>query len=630
MCACKLSKMVVEYLFVKFCVKVKNLKCRENLRNIAIIAHVDHGKTTLVDELLKQSGIFRSNEVVQERVMDSNDLERERGITILSKNTSVHYKDVKINIVDTPGHADFGGEVERILTMVDGVLLLVDAFEGCMPQTRFVLRKALALEKKVIVVVNKIDRPGARPAEVVDEVLDLFIELGANEDQIDFPVVYASAKDGYSSLDPAVREGDMRPLFDSILENIESPEGDIDAPLQVLFSSLDYDDYIGRIGIGRVERGRIHRNDMVVLCKTDGTQENVKISRLYQFEGLKRVEVEDAAVGDLICVSGIADLNIGETICAPDCVEPLPFVKIDEPTISMNFMVNDSPFAGQDGKYVTSRNIRDRLFKEVETNVSMRVEETDSTDCFKVSGRGELHLSILIETMRRENYEFQVSRPQVITKTENGQLLEPIELLIVEVPEEYVGAVMQKIGARRGELENMGTRDGGSTHLEFRIPARGLIGYRSEFMTDTNGNGIMNNLFAGYEPYKGDIQTRERGSIVVHETGETSAYGLFNTQDRGRLFVGPGVPVYEGMIVGECAKNEDIVCNVCKQKHLTNTRASGSDDALRLVPHTVLSLEQSMEFIKEDELVEITPRNIRLRKKILSKEQRMKDWAKRK
>lgn len=562
--------------------------------------------------------------------MDSNDLERERGITILSKNTSVHYKDVKINIVDTPGHADFGGEVERILTMVDGVLLLVDAFEGCMPQTRFVLRKALALNKKVIVVVNKIDRPGARPVEVIDEVLDLFIELGANDDQIDFPVVYASAKDGYASLDPDVREGNMRPLFDSILENIESPEGDMDAPLQVLFSSLDYDDYIGRIGIGRVERGKIHRNDSMVLCKTDGTQENVKISRLYQFEGLKRVEVESAAVGDLICVSGIADLNIGETICSPDCIEPLPFVKIDEPTLAMNFMVNDSPFAGQDGKYVTSRNIRDRLFKEVETNVSMRVEETDSTDCFKVSGRGELHLSILIETMRRENYEFQVSRPQVITKIENGQLLEPIELLIIEVPEEYVGAVMQKIGARRGELENMGARDGGSTHLEFRIPARGLIGYRSEFMTDTNGNGIMNNLFAGYEPYKGDIQTRERGSIVVHETGETSAYGLFNTQDRGRLFVGPGVPVYEGMIVGECAKNEDIVCNVCKQKHLTNTRASGSDDALRLVPHTVLSLEQSMEFIKDDELVEVTPHSIRLRKRILSKEQRMKDQAKRK
>lgn len=606
------------------------MKCRENLRNIAIIAHVDHGKTTLVDELLKQSGIFRQNEVVQDRVMDSNDLERERGITILSKNTSVHYKDVKINIVDTPGHADFGGEVERILTMVDGVLLLVDAFEGCMPQTRFVLRKALALDKKVIVVVNKIDRPGARPAEVVDEVLDLFIELGANDDQIDFPVVYASARDGYASLNSDVREGDMRPLFDSILENIESPEGEMDAPLQVLFSSLDYDDYIGRIGIGRVARGKIKRNDNVVLCKTDGTQENVKISRLYQFEGLKRAEVEEAAVGDLICVSGITDLNIGETICAPDCIEPLPFVKIDEPTLSMNFMVNDSPFAGQDGKYVTSRNIRDRLFKEVETNVSMRVEETDSTDCFKVSGRGELHLSILIETMRRENYEFQVSRPQVITKTENGQLLEPIELLIVEVPEEYVGAVMQKIGARRGELENMGTRDGGSTHLEFRIPARGLIGYRSEFMTDTNGNGIMNNLFAGYEPFKGDIQTRERGSIIVHETGETSAYGLFNTQDRGRMFVGPGVPVYEGMIVGECAKNEDIVCNVCKQKHLTNTRASGSDDALRLVPHTVLSLEQSMEFIKDDELVEITPHSIRLRKRTLSKEQRMKEWAKKK
>lgn len=562
--------------------------------------------------------------------MDSNDLERERGITILSKNTSVHYKGVKINIVDTPGHADFGGEVERILTMVDGVLLLVDAFEGCMPQTRFVLRKALALEKKVIVVVNKIDRPGARPAEVVDEVLDLFIELGANEDQIDFPVVYASARDGYASLDPTVREGDMRPLFDSILENIESPEGDIDAPLQVLFSSLDYDDYIGRIGVGRVERGRIKRNETVVLCKTDGTRENFKISRLYQFEGLKRVEVEEAAVGDLICVSGIADLNIGETICDPSCVEPLPFVKIDEPTISMNFMVNDSPFAGQDGKFVTSRNLRDRLFKEVETNVSMRVEETDSTDCFKVSGRGELHLSILIETMRRENYEFQVSRPQVITKTENGQLLEPIELLIVEVPEEYVGAVMQKIGARRGELENMGTREGGSTHLEFKIPARGLIGYRSEFMTDTNGNGIMNNVFDSYEPYKGDIQTRERGSIIAHETGETSAYGLFNTQDRGRLFVGPGVPVYEGMIVGECSKNEDIVCNVCKQKHLTNTRASGSDDALRLVPHTVLSLEQSMEFIKDDELVEVTPHAIRLRKRILSKEQRMKEQAKKK
>ena len=597
---------------------------RQDIRNVAIIAHVDHGKTTLVDELLKQSGIFRQNEQVAERVMDSNDLERERGITILSKNTAVHYKGVKINIVDTPGHADFGGEVERILMMVDGVLLLVDAFEGCMPQTRFVLKKALGLKKKVIVVVNKIDRPGARPAEVIDEVLDLFIELGAQEDQLDFPVVYASAKDGYSSLDPTVREGDMRPLFDSILEHIDPPKGDMNGPLQILFSSLDYDDYIGRIGVGRVERGRIKRNEQVVLCKTDGERENVKISKLYQFEGLKRVEVEEASLGDLVCVSGIADLNIGETACDPEHLEPLPFVKIDEPTISMNFIVNNSPFAGQEGKFVTSRNLRDRLFKEVETNVSMRVEETDSTDTFKVSGRGELHLSILIETMRRQGYEFQVSRPKVIMKKENGVLMEPMELLIVEVPEQYVGSVMEKLGSRKGELENMGVRDGGMTHLEFKIPARGLIGYRSEFMTDTNGNGILNQLFAGYEPYKGDIQTRDRGSIVVHETGETTGYGLFNTQDRGRLFVGPGVPVYEGMIVGECAKSEDVVCNVCKQKHLTNTRASGSDDALRLVPPTVLSLEQCMEFIKDDELLEVTPTSLRLRKVILSKEQRMK------
>ncbi len=605
-----------------------NLKKREDVRNIAIIAHVDHGKTTLVDELLKQSGIFRTNEVVQDRVMDSNDLERERGITILSKNTSVHYNDIKINIVDTPGHADFGGEVERILTMVDGVLLLVDAFEGCMPQTRFVLKKALGLNKKVLVVVNKIDRPGARPDEVIDEVLDLFIELGASDEQIEFPVIYASARDGYSSLDPSVRQGDMRPLFDAIIENIEAPTGDADAPLQVLFSSLDYDDYIGRIGVGRVERGRINRNDSLVLCKSDGTEQNVRISRLYQFEGLKRVEVDSAAIGDIICISGITDLNIGETLCSPECIEPLPFVEIDEPTISMNFIVNDSPFAGKEGKFVTSRNLRDRLFKEVETNVSMRVEETDSTDTFKVSGRGELHLSILIETMRRQGYEFQVSRPKVITKVENGVLLEPMELLIVEVPEEYVGSVMMKIGSRRGELENMGTREGGTTHLEFKIPARGLIGYRSEFMTDTNGNGIMNNLFAGYEPYKGDIETRERGSIVAHETGESTAYGLFNTQDRGRLFIGPGVPVYEGMIVGECAKNEDLTCNICKTKHLTNTRASGSDDALRLVPHTTLSLEQSMEFIKDDELMEVTPINIRLRKTILSKDLRLKQQFK--
>ncbi len=605
------------------------MKSREDIRNVAIIAHVDHGKTTLVDQLLHQSGIFRSNEQVDERVMDSNDLEKERGITILSKNTGIHYKDVKINIVDTPGHADFGGEVERIMMMVDGVLLLVDAFEGCMPQTRFVLKKALALGKKAIVVINKIDRPGARPSEVIDEVLDLFIDLGANEEQIEFPVVYASGRDGYSSLDPEAREGDMRPLLDAILEHIDAPQGDVDGPLQILFSSLDYDDYLGRIGVGRVERGSVKAGQTVSLCKQDGTHQNVKVVKLYQFDGLKRVEVENAKMGDLIAVSGISELNIGETACDVEHLDPLPFVKIDEPTISMNFMVNDSPFAGKEGKFVTSRNIRARLFKEVETNVSMRVEETESTDSFKVSGRGELHLSILIETMRRQGYEFQVSRPQVIyKKDEDGNVLEPMELLIVEVPESYVGAVMEKIGSRKGELENMDVRDGGSTHIEFKIPARGLIGYRSEFMTDTNGNGIMNNLFLGYEHYKGDIQMRERGSIVVHETGESTGYGLFNTQDRGRLFIGPGVPVYEGMIVGECAKNEDIVCNVCKKKQMTNTRASGSDDALRLVPHTTLSLEQSMEFIGDDELVEITPESIRLRKKILSKEMRMKQQFK--
>ena len=604
--------------------KVKKLDQRNDVRNVAIIAHVDHGKTTLVDQLLRQSGIFRQNEQVQERVMDSNDLERERGIIILSKNTSVHYKDTKINIVDTPGHADFGGEVERIMMMVDGVLLLVDAFEGCMPQTRFVLQKALNLHKKAIVVVNKVDRPGARPLEVIDEVLDLFIELGADDDQLEFPVVYASARDGYASLSAEAREGDMRPLLDSILENIAPPQGDLNGPLQIRFSSLDYDDYVGRIGIGRVERGTVQHGQQVALCKTDGTVENVKVSRLYQFEGLRRVEVPEASLGDLVAVSGITDLNIGETACDPECIEPLPFVKIDEPTISMNFMVNNSPFAGKEGKFVTSRNIRDRLFKEVETNVSMRVEETETTDCFKVSGRGELHLSILIETMRRQGYEFQVSRPKVILKEENGKKLEPMELLIVEVPEQYVGPVMEKIGSRKSELENMGTRDGGSTHLEFKIPARGLIGYRSEFMTDTNGNGIMNQLFAGYEPYKGEIQTRERGSIIVHEAGETTGYGLFNTQERGRLFVGPGVPVYEGMIVGECAKNEDIVCNVCKKKQMTNTRAAGSDDALRLVPPTTMSLEQCMEFIKDDELLEVTPSTLRLRKTILAKDLRMK------
>lgn len=599
---------------------------RKNIKNIAIIAHVDHGKTTLVDEMLHQSGIFRDNEVVQERVMDSNDLEKERGITILSKNTSIHYKDTKINIVDTPGHADFGGEVERILTMVDGVLLLVDSFEGCMPQTRFVLKKALALKKTPLVVVNKVDREGARPEEVVDEVLDLFIELGADDDQIDFPVVYASARDGYSSLDPNVRSGDMRPLLDAILENIPSPSGDPEGPAQILFCSLEYDDYVGRIGVGRVQRGTIKHGNPYVLCRQDGTQENVRFSKIYQFEGLKRVECQEATFGDLVCVAGIPDLNIGETACDPDCIEPLPFVKIDEPTISMNFIVNDSPFAGREGKYVTSRNLRDRLFKEVETNVSMRVEETDSMDTFKVSGRGELHLSILIETMRRENYEFQVSRPQVIFKKDSktGETLEPMEIAIIEVPEEYVGSVMEKLCSRKGEIQNMDTRSTGMTHLEIKIPSRGLIGYRSEFLTDTNGNGIMNQLFSGYEPYKGEIQTRSRGSIVVHETGTTTGYGLWNTQDRGRLFVGPGVEVYEGMIVGECAKDEDIVCNVCKKKHVTNTRASGSDEALKLVPPTTLSLEQSMEFLADDELLEVTPQSIRLRKTILNKELRLK------
>ncbi|MCR5208435.1 MAG: translational GTPase TypA [Eubacterium sp.] len=598
---------------------------RKDIKNIAIIAHVDHGKTTLVDEMLHQSGIFRDNEVVEERIMDSNDLERERGITILSKNTSIHYKDTKINIVDTPGHADFGGEVERILTMVDGVLLLVDAFEGCMPQTRFVLKKALGLHKTPLVVVNKVDRDGARPEEVVDEVLDLFIELGADDDQIEFPVVYASARNGYSSLDPNAREGDMRPLLDAILENIPSPEGDAEGPAQILFSSLEYDDYVGRIGVGRVERGSIKVNTPYVLCKQDGNTENIKFSQIYQFEGLKRTACDEAHFGDLVCVAGVPDLNIGETACDPEHIEALPFVKIDEPTISMNFIVNDSPFAGREGKYVTSRNLRDRLFKEVETNVSMRVEETDSMDTFKVSGRGELHLSILIETMRRENYEFAVSRPTVILKKDkNGQTLEPMETAIIEVPEEYVGAVMQKLCSRKGEIENMDTRSTGMTHLEIKIPSRGLIGYRSEFLTDTNGNGIMNQLFSGYEPYKGDIETRNRGSIVVHETGTTTGYGLWNTQDRGRLFVGPGVEVYEGMIVGECAKDEDIVCNVCKKKHVTNTRASGSDEALKLIPHTVLSLEQSMEFLADDELLEVTPKSIRLRKTILNKELRLK------
>lgn len=603
----------------------------ENLRNVAIIAHVDHGKTTLVDQLLKQSGTFRANEAVNERVMDSNDIERERGITILSKNTSVMYNGIKINIVDTPGHADFGGEVERILQMVDGVLLLVDAFEGCMPQTRFVLKKALALGKKAVVVVNKIDRPMARPHEVVDEVLDLFIELGADEEQIEFPVIFASGRDGYATYSPDVPGKDMKPLFDEIVKEIAPPEGDTDGPLQILFSNIEYDDYLGRIGVGRVIRGTVKVGQTVALCHKDGTTSNVKIAKLFMYRGLKRVEEESASVGDIIQVAGIADLEIGETACATDCIEPLPFVKIDEPTLAMNFMVNNSPFAGKDGKFVTSRNLRDRLFREVMTNVSLRVEETDSADTFKVSGRGELHLSILIETMRRQGYEFQVSPPEVIyKKSDNGELLEPIELLMIEVPEEYVGSVMERLGTRKAEIKNMGTRDGGVSHLEFLIPARGLLGYRSQFLTDTNGNGIMNHVFDSYQPYKGDIEQRSTGSIIAHETGEATGYGLFNTQSRGRLFIGAGTPVYEGMIVGENPKNEDIVCNVCKKKQMTNTRAAGSDDALRLVPPTRLSLEQSLEFIKNDELVEITPHNIRLRKRILNKEERMKAESRRK
>ena len=603
---------------------------RNDLRNVAIIAHVDHGKTTLVDQLLRQSGVFRSNEVVEERVMDSNAIERERGITILSKNTAVRYKDVKINIVDTPGHADFGGEVERILMMVDGVLLLVDAFEGCMPQTRFVLKKALALGKKPVVVVNKIDRPGARPKEVVDEVIDLFIELGANEDQLEFPVIYASGRDGYATADLNVPGKDMQPLFDAILKYIPAPHGDLNGPTQVLFSNIDYDDYVGRIGIGRVERGSVHDGESVVLCHRDGTTSNVKVTKLYQFEGLKRVEVNEAKLGDLVAVSGVTGLNIGETICSPDCIEPLPFVKIDEPTVSMMFMVNNSPFAGQEGKYVTSRNLRDRLSKEVETNVALRVEETDSADTFKVSGRGELHLSILIEEMRREDYEFQVSSPTVIYKEIKGKRCEPIELLMIEVPDAYVGAVMEKLGPRKAELQNMGTRNTGITHLEFKIPARGLMGYRQEFLTDTNGNGIMNNVFDSYEPYKGEISTRSTGSLVSFETGTSTGYGLFYAQDRGRLFIGPGVEVYEGMVIGESPKSDDIAVNVCKKKHATNTRASGADEALKLTPASNLSLEQCLEFIQPDELVEVTPKNIRMRKRLLNKEQRMKQAARNK
>ncbi|HWQ58899.1 MAG TPA: translational GTPase TypA [Clostridia bacterium] len=602
----------------------------EQIRNIAIIAHVDHGKTTLVDCLLRQSGVFRSNEVVQERVLDSGDLERERGITILSKNTAVSYKGYRINIIDTPGHADFGGEVERILQMVDGVLLLVDAFEGCMPQTRFVLRKALELKKIPIVVVNKVDRPGARPMEVVDESLELFIDLGATSKQLDFPVVYASAKDGTSGLEPDALGPDMSALFDTIVSAIPAPACEPDAPLQILFSTIDYDDYVGRIGIGRIERGTARCGEMVTLCGgQDDNERTVKLTRLYRFEGLRRVEVDEAYAGDIVAVAGVTNLAIGETACDPDHIEPMPFVHIDEPTVAMNFIVNDSPFAGREGKYVTSRNLRDRLFKEVETNVSMRVEETGSTDTFKVSGRGELHLSILIEQMRRQGYEFAVSRPKVIFHTdENGTLFEPIEELTIDVPGEYVGAVMEKLGSRKAEMVDMHAETEGSVRLMFNIPARGLMGYRSELLTDTRGNGVMSHIFHGYEPYKGDILERDHGSLVCSETGDSSSYGLFNTQERGRLFIGSGVPVYEGEVVGECSRGDDIVVNVCKKKHVTNMRAAGSDEALRLTPPTILSLEQCLEFIADDELVEVTPKNIRMRKRILNKELRMKKAAK--
>ncbi len=601
---------------------------REDIRNIAIIAHVDHGKTTLVDGMLRQSGIFRANEQVQERVMDSNDLERERGITILAKNTAVNYKGTKINIVDTPGHADFGGEVERVLKMVDGVLLLVDAFEGPMPQTRFVLRKALQLNLKPIVVVNKIDRPEARPAEVVDEVLELFIELGADDEQIEFPVIYASSRDGYAIMDLNDEKKSLEPLMTTIIEKVPAPSGELEKPLQLLVSNIDYDEYVGRIAIGRIDRGRIKYGQQAVICKKDGTTVQSKVTRLYEFDGLKRVDTQEASLGDIVAVSGLGEINIGETICDVEAPEPLPFVDIDEPTINMTFSVNNSPMAGREGTYVTSRHLRDRLFKELETNVSLRVEETEAPDSFIVSGRGELSLSILIETMRRQGFEFQVSKPKVITKEVDGVEFEPIDLLMIDVPEEFMGIVMEKLGVRKAEMLNMHSATEGYMRLEFKIPARGLIGYRSEFLTDTKGNGIMNHVFYGHEPFKGEIQSRPRGSLVAWEAGEAVTYGLYNAQERGNLFIPAGTMVYEGMIVGENARNEDIVVNVCKKKHVTNMRASGSDEALRLTPPKVLSLEQALEFISDDELAEVTPKNIRLRKRILDTELRAKARSK--
>lgn len=604
---------------------------RNDIRNIAIIAHVDHGKTTLVDELLKQSGVFRVGQDVADRVMDSNDIERERGITILSKNTAVTYKDTKINIIDTPGHADFGGEVERVLKMVNGVILVVDAFEGAMPQTKFVLRKALELKLPVIVCVNKIDRPEARPEQVVDEVLELFLDLEAEDAQLDCPFVFASAKNGSATLNLTVKNKDMKPLFDTILDYIPAPEGDPDAGTQVLISTIDYNEYVGRIGVGKVDSGSIKVNQEVVLCNAHDPekQKKVKISKLYEFDGLSKVDVTEAGIGSIVAISGIADIHIGDTLCSPDHVEPIPFQKISEPTIAMDFMVNDSPLAGQEGKFVTSRHLRDRLFRELNTDVSLRVEETGSADSFKVSGRGELHLSVLIENMRREGYEFAVSKAEVLYKTdEKGKKLEPMELTYVDVPEEFSGSVIEKLSQRKGELRNMSTATGGYTRLEFSIPSRGLIGYRGEFMTDTKGNGIMNSVFDGYGPFKGEIQYRKQGSLIAFEAGESITYGLYNAQERGTLFIGPGVKVYSGMIIGENGRGEDIELNVCKKKQLTNTRSSSADEALRLTPPRILSLEQALDFIDTDELLEVTPKSLRIRKKILDPTMRKRSGIK--
>ena len=598
---------------------------REDVRNIAIIAHVDHGKTTLVDELLKQSGVFRENQEVAERVMDSNDIERERGITILSKNTAVTYNGVKINIIDTPGHADFGGEVERVLKMVDGVVLVVDAFEGPMPQTKFVLKKALELNLAVIVCINKIDRPEARAEEVIDEVLELLIDLGASDEQLDCPFVYASAKNGVAALEISDEMKDMKPLFETILDYIPAPEGDPEAPTQVLISTIDYNEYVGRIGVGKVDNGTIAVNqDMVVVNHHDpDKQKKVKISKVYEFDGLQKVEVKEASIGAIVAISGISDISIGDTLCSPENPTPIPFQKISEPTISMDFVVNDSPFAGQVGKYVTSRHLRDRLMRELNTDVSLRVEDTENMDAFKVSGRGELHLSVLIENMRREGYEFAVSKAEVLYhKDENGKLLEPMEIAYIDVPDEYTGVVIDKLSQRKGELQTMGAANGGYTRLEFRIPSRGLIGYRGDFLTDTKGNGIMNTALDGYAPYKGDIQYRKQGSLIAYETGESVTYGLYSAQERGTLFIGAGEKVYSGMVIGENAKTDDIEVNVCKTKHLTNTRSSSADDALRLTPPTVLSLEQAIDFIDTDELLEVTPESLRIRKKILDPKMR--------